>query len=220
MLLDWWLCCYCLFASIPDTCMCSVYHACMYVCMHACMPYMSVPPVQILVTTNFEKFEFHSQHFFTHLNPSARANQNWEPLVNGLMYFVIDCNTFTSPRLTCRLTSKLSNWSLLFISDTCPDGVRLDRNPLVAKHCLWRSALATDRGAGRLAGPRRVVKAGRGRGGCSTESGAYATLSVEHPRGDSSGRPPPRWFESGNVCRPNRQKGRESAIEATHSIFV
>ena len=186
--------------------------------MYACIPYMCVPPLQILVTTDFEKFECH-RHIFLHSNRSARANQSWEPLVNGLVCFVIDCNTFTSPSLTCHVTLKLSNWSLLFISDTCPDGVKPDRNPVVAKHCLRRSALATDRGVGRLAGPRRVVKAGRGRGGRSTESGASAPLSVERPRGDSSGRPPPRWFESGNVCRPNRQKGWESAIEATHSRF-
>ena len=131
------------------------------------------------------------------------------------MYFVIDCNTFTSPRLTCRLTSKLSNWSLLFISDTCPDGVRLDRNPLVAKHCLWRSALATDRGAGRLAGPRRVVKAGRGRGGCSTESGASAPLSVERPRGDSSGRPPPNVEV---VCRSSPHEDARPRVGPTLTL--
>ena len=186
--------------------------------MYACIPYMCVPPLQILVTTDFEKFECH-RHIFLHSNRSARANQSWEPLVNGLVCFVIDCNTFTSPSLTCHVTLKLSNWSLLFISDTCPDGVSPDRIPVVAKHCLRRSASANDRWAGRLAGPRRVVKAGRGRGGRSTESGASALLSVENPRGDSSGRPPPRWFESGNVCRPNRQKGWESAIEVTHTRF-
>ena len=40
--------------------------------------------------------------------------------------------------------------------------------------------MATDRGAGRLAGPRRVVKAGRGRGGCSTESVLVETRAADH----------------------------------------
>ena len=180
--------------------------------MYACMPYMCVPPLQILVTTDFEKFECH-RHIFLHTRIGVR-----EP-IRVENHWSTDCNTFTCPSLTCHVTLKLSNWSLLFISDTCPDGVKPDRNTVVAKHCLRRSASANDRWAGRLAGPRRVVKAGRGRGGRSTESGASALLSVESPRGDSSGRPPPRWFESGNVCRPNRQKGWESAIEATHFRF-
>ena len=136
MLLDWWLCCYRLFLAIPATCMCTLYE---------CMPHMSVPPLQISVTTHLENFECHWQNLFTQLNLCARAKQNWEPLVNGLMYFVFDCYTFTSPSLTCRLTLKLSNRSLLSTSDTCPDGVRFDRNDVVAKHCSWRSSLATDR---------------------------------------------------------------------------
>ena len=192
---------------------------------HVCMYALYVRPSLPTSLANFSDDRFRNSNVIdkiclhTWMRVREPTKIEKEPLVNGLMCFVIDCNTFTSPSLTCHLTFKLSNWSLLFISDTCPDGVRLDRNPVVAKHCLRRSALATDRGAGRLAGPRRVVKAGRGRGGRSTESGASAPLSVERPRGDSSGRPPPSWFESGNVCRPNRQKGWESAIEATHSKF-
>ena len=53
--------------------MCSVYHVCMYVCMHACMPYMSVPPVQILVTTNLEKIRMSLTKFLYTLESECES---------------------------------------------------------------------------------------------------------------------------------------------------
>ena len=118
----------------------------MYIlCMYLCPIALYVRPSLANFSDDYlviSKFEYHREKFVDTLElvcEPTKIENHWST------YFAIAYYTFTSPSLTCRLTFKLSNWSLLSISDTCPDGVRVDCSYVVAKHYSWRSSLATDR---------------------------------------------------------------------------
>ena len=163
--------------------------------MYACLPYMCVPPLQILVTTDFEKFECH-RHIFLHtrigVREPIRVENHWS--TDWCVSLLIEAFSLVTWHWNCP-----TDHFCLFQTTTPMESGRIAILMLLSivwGGQLWRLTV------GQAAWP-------------VPDDSSRLAVGWEN----SSGRPPPRWFESGNVCRPNRQKGWESAIEATHSRF-